>query len=445
MSASVAVSRPAQRRQILDQLFHTAALRGLSMGARAATFALVVRILSPADYGWYALINTTLAISVLAGALNFGSYLVRELPGREETTQYGVFRGLIVPLLVGNAFVGVLAATVGRGLLPTRHAHAAELVALIYLFEIVTEQIESFLLGSKQIQKANWVVGARTLGLALFMGGVMLTGWRSLESVFGALLAAEVLAFSVAASWLRWNVLWQAPISPGLWRKAPVYSLPLLAAGLAFMAMKFGDKYLIAHYLDLVSVARYAFAYSMVNMAYGLTVLVSSTVLVPHIMGAENEDDPGSRNRQIVRANKLAVYGLAGAAFAFAVIPSRFWVLFSGHRDYLGVKSLALALTGASLLSVLGNSAHYILLVKKKTTVLALIDIGGVGSIVVLNVLLLPSMGLYGAALSAAISFGASSAVKHLYVWRLKIFDPRDLLDWSDEKWALSQVVRSGL
>ena len=433
-----------RRRQIVHQLFHTAVLRVLSTGARAVTFVLVVRLLTPRDYGWYALITTTLYIATLVSSLNFPSYFIRALPGRQEATQYGIFRGLTGPVLIANGLVAILCATAGRYFLPGEHAHVAELAALIYFFEIAGGQVENFFLGCKKIQNANWIMGLRTLSMALFVGGLVFVGWQTLEAILGAMLAAEVLALLVGLSWLSWSALRVAKAPTGLWSEALLYSLPLLGSGLAFMGMKFGDKYLVAHYLGLVAVARYSFAYAMVNLAYGLTVLVSNTVLVPHIMGAENEDDVASRNRHIVRATKLAVYGLLAAAVAYAVIPSGFWALFSGHRDYLGVKGLALALTVASLMSVLGNPAHFILLAKKKTGILALIDVGGVCSIAGLNVLLLPSFGLYGATLSAAISFAATSALKHLYVWQQKIFNPRDLLNWADEKEALSRLAALG-
>jgi len=209
--------------------------------------------------------------------------------------------------------------------------------------------------------------------------------------------------------------------------------------------MKFGDKYLIARYLGVVDVARYAFAYSMVNMAYGLTVLVSNTVLLPHIMGAENEADLGGRNRHIGRATKLGVYGLLVSAMVYAILPARLWALIAGHDDYQGVKGLALALVAASLLSVLGNPASFVLLAKRKTGVLALTDVSGVVLIAAANTLLLPAIGLYGAALSATISFGVTSALKHFVVWRERLFDSRVLIDFSDEKWVLSRVVRFDL
>lgn len=435
-------STSVRRRQIASQLFHTAAIRVLSMGARAVTFALVVRLLSPGGYGWYALINTTIYISVGLATLNLNSYLIRELPNREEGTQYAILRGLLGPLLIVNAVVAGLVATLGEVFVPSGRAYLIPVVALVYLFGVANDLTENFFLGCKRIRNANWMTAGRAISMAALLTVLAMSGLRSLEATVGALLGAEVFAFLLAARWLHWSLFWRAMAPQGLWRQSLAYSLPLLAASLGFMMMKFGDKYLIARYLSVVDVARYTFAYSLVNMAYGLTVLVSNSVLVPHIMGAENDSDLRERNRQIVRATKLGVYGLLVFALVYAVFPARLWVLFTGHSEYVGVKGLTLVLAVASLLSVAGNPASFVLLAKRRTAVLGSIDVAGVVLLAALNILLLPAMGLYGAGLGAAISFGVTSASKHLVVWREKLFDSRILMDLSDEKWVLNRMVR---
>jgi O-antigen/teichoic acid export membrane protein len=219
--------------------------------------------------------------------------------------------------------------------------------------------------------------------------------------------------------------------------------LPLLVASLAAMLIKFGDRYLIAYFLGVAAVAPYDIAYKIVNMIYGLTVLVVNTVLIPRVMHAENRGDGDDRDLQIVRGTKLSIYGFGACLLIVAASSSTVWTRVTENAQYSSARGLALALGVSVLIGIAANPAQLALMAKNKTGALAFIDTCGACVIGAMDCITLPDLGVYGAAMSAIAGLASTCAAKHLYARSKHLATLRTFTDWTDERRIALRLARA--
>jgi O-antigen/teichoic acid export membrane protein len=424
------------------QLISTAGARAGGLAGRAVIFLCAVRALHPLDYGYYSLIGTTLYLSSVIGTGNAASYFIRILPGKSPAVQYGTLKRLASPILLANCAL-VFAVTAGCWALFPKTASIVFVVASIHLLEILSALLESFFLGCNRIYASNGFMFARAAGYAAIIAALMALKWANLPTIVLAWGAGDAIALIAAACMIDWRTFLTSPRPETPLGEAARYSLPLLAGSLAGMLIKFGDRYLIAYFLGVAAVAPYDVAYKIVNMIYGMTVLVVNTVLVPRVMHAENRGDGSDRDRQIARGTKLSMCGFGACLLMVAASSSTIWIRVTGNAQYAGSRGLALALGASVLIGIAANPAQWALMAKNRTGVLGLIDSCAACAIGALDCLLLPILGVYGAAMSAIAGLTGACAAKHLYARSKQLATLRSFTDWAEEKRLALRLARA--
>jgi len=256
------------------------------------------------------------------------------------------------------------------------------------------------------------------------LGVVLVLVWSAgTAAVVVAFLAASCV--TVAMSAVRWRRLWATLPDPAvhlshrsLWTKLAPFAFWLWVTNWLTNAFSMVDRFMIIHCAGLPTaealdlVGQYHTARIFPMLLVGVTEMLAA-VLTPHLSA---DWDRGRRDEVSRRLNltlKVLGLGLAAASLAVLVIaPVLFGVVWQ-HRFGEGLAVLPWALVCAAWWGMAAVSYNYLWYAEKSRWIAAALTIGLVLN-VALNVPLLPSLGLLGAALATA---GARLAVLGLVWW----------------------------
>lgn len=384
------------------------ACTGLVTVLGVANQSLLARGLGPEGRGKLGMLTTL----VMLGALVFGEWLSRGntyVVGREEAGGKALSNTVIYGVVLG-VFLG-LAALAGSWIFPHLSELQFYLVAALTAGTILQKAGQAILLGEDRLKLYSLLPA---LLILCYLAGnfLVLRVWRlGLEGVLGAWLLAcsLVLIVSLVALFEK---------SPGIKgfdtrvfrHTAAVGGRGATSVILIFLLFR-SDIFVVNYILGPEILGVYMIAVIIAEMMQRLPN-IAGLVLLPKVIRGQDEENRLSlhvaRNVlffSLAGAGGIIVLGrpliefFAGSAFAAAYVPL-LWMLpglvFSGFGSVLNTK-----LAGQGYPSVTIWSPALAL-----------------GVNLVLNLSLIPSMGLRGAALSTSIAYGLWSVVATIYYLR---------------------------
>jgi O-antigen/teichoic acid export membrane protein len=370
---------------------------------------ILTRLLSKEEYGVLSLVFATASILMLVGLFGFPQATVRfyaeqRQGGGGRLREFcsdmvaGVFGSSIVVALVAVLVV----AWAGGGGDYARCMRLAAIVVIIRAAGAVVLQMyraEDRVLG---YMAAQVVARYATLGLVV----LFLLVWRGtayevlLATVIGEGLVLAVCLVDLAAR----GVLGRPQLSWPRLALAARYGVPLSVGGSASFVLDYGDRFLIQRFLGFDAVASYAVPYDLAqNLAAGLFGPIRLAV-IPVIFGLWAS---GGQEATVRFASQVFTYMVALAipvAVLFALL-SHDLVLLLASAKYAGSASLIPYLLPGVVLGEMNFLVASGLTIQKSTVTLSLIVLLGGLVNVVLNALLLPLLGLAGAAVATTICY----------------------------------------
>ena len=201
-----------------------------------------------------------------------------------------------------------------------------------------------------------------------------------------------------------------------LLKRGLAYCLPLVPSGLATFILTAGDRFVLQRQLGSVSVGRYQVAYNLGGMTI-ILLGVLNIVWMPRLFAIK---DRATQATVLIEARdtvyKLLVPVLFGLSVAGPVL-LHFWVPPSYHPDRLGLVLVVVAVTAVPFA---GYQAHSrILMVSGNTLAMAWTMVVAAVLNIVLNLILVPSMGITGSALATFIAYFVLSSLVRLRADRI--------------------------
>lgn len=432
---------------ISRQIAHTLGMRLVTFACRAALIVVLARLLTPEDYGVYALIATVGVFGVVLAGLNLHAYVFRASPGLPEEEQLSIFKttflfelALSVTVVIGLLLSGVLPAILP---LLNAEAYAVEFAAglLVLVLLVAMTEVLQFLSAQTRIEEANWVDFLSQGAWVPVVAAAWLMGWRL--GVLGLLLAQAAgclaaLGYGAARIGVRrWAA---APPRWGLLRTAILFSLPMALPTLSLYSLKLADRFILSHLRSLEDVGIYSFAYMIINTVYTFTAWIIFTTFGPRIVAAHNAAD-------LDRRDWLQTYMLKAAVVCFAValagvLMAAPWLVAIVARPEFQPAIGALPLVSLGyVFIILAFPAHYLLLLANRVKLLVAIDLFGVAASLWLNWLLIPTWSFFGAAVASAVGFGLVMIGKYAASGVLGTLKSDLLFSMRVETRALQRVV----
>jgi len=377
--------------------------RGLPGLVNFAALLVYTRLLSPDEYGRYALVIAGVAMGNIFVLQWQRLVLARWLPiCKEDSRRFlGEMLHIFVTLALVSGAIGMALALVWPDPVWRR------LLALAVLLFVAQGWLEfNLTLASAQLAPGRYgrILGSKTL-LALAIGsGLAWLGLGTYAPLLG-LLAGSVLAILLFGLGM-WRGVKPSRPEKGRLREQLRYGLPLIVTfGLSWIIAS-SDRVLIGWLLDVEAAGQYAVGYDLAQHSLGLLLAIVQVAAYPLVVRALEDHGATAAAGQLCRTGELIMgIALTGGA-GIAVLAPQIAAVVVGPEfrvttvDLLPWIALAAAISGIKAYHFdmafhLGRNSHG-LVVSNATA--AIVNIG-------LNLVLIPRFGIQGAAYATVIAY----------------------------------------
>ena len=345
-----------------------------------STAMVLIQLGLPQAFGYFAargqtagIVAKTVALTVVLCSAAF-AVLLLILPFLYET----IFRGIELPLILAGLLVLPLAlnATFTTGVVTGRQA-------------------------------VRWYVAVNMAGsiatlvlLVVILGGL---GAAVLGALVVYLIASTIQTVGLAIGARRVSAANPAP-APVSYHELFTYGLPLYVGSLTSHFSYRIDAYLIAFLVADASEALgfYSMAVTMAEMVFIFPRAVQ-TVFFPHVAGSSREDS----DRQVTQVSRVTLLVSTLAAVLVIVLAALlFRFVLPAFLD--SMQPLVVLLPGVVALGVGNVTAGYVTGIGRPG-IIAAIGLVSLATNVIANLLLIPRLGIVGAAAASLVSYSLSS------------------------------------
>jgi O-antigen/teichoic acid export membrane protein len=388
------------------------------------TLPVLTRIFTPADYGVIEAIATTVGIVALLGTLSldqaaqrtYYDYSDDDVAERTEVLSSAFWTAVTWSGVL--AFAVVLLRRPVSELLFGTDAYAtivALAVAALPISIATTFVLEVMRLRHQpgRYVLTSWFGAALSVTLILtFVAGFD----GGLEGFYLAGIVSALPTLAVALALTRMPI--RGVVKPARLRSMLVFALPLVPVALTTWLTQYADRYFVLHFASLRELGHYAIGGRLANVllfALGAFAFAWSPFAL-ELMARDPERERAARARALVYVAIAAGFG----AICLSVYSREFLrtVTDPAFEDaYKVVGILCLGAVAAGLSAVLGTG----ITIARKTGYFARYAFYAAALNLTLNVLLVPPLGMVGAAIAAASTYTMLAVV---YYRRAQLLDP---------------------
>ena len=377
-----------------------------------ASLTVFTRILSPDAYGHYAL---ALGVTSLAQTLIFTwieAAMARFYPaeGREDIEAPALY-GTVYRIFVAVAVVFSLTCGAGLWLWHTTDAQgtAFKLAIGVSLGSVVSRSLVKLV---QEQRKSEGRVGtASTIDMIQTGGGFAIGVACAMSGLGGAgpILGGGIIAALTLPLFVRedWGRAARGRFDRQRARQYFAYGFPVSASLILTLGLYTIDRFLIAHYLNAGEAGAYHAGFSLASRILDVLFIWFGAAGAPamvHALESGGEAALKDVARQQIRLMSFVLFPAVGGLIMVA--PALGGLLIGDDLRQEALRVTPLIATGA-LLS--GFNTYYFLqafTLARKTRLLIVAMAVPSATNIALNIVLIPIMGLTGAALASAISFG---------------------------------------
>jgi len=387
---------------------------------------LIARSFGETAYGVWSQIALSVALLLPLLTLRMESALVRYLTECPEGPQrrqaawtancivYGI--GAVTLILALSFRTAFSVALFGS----SEWSHFILPFAILLFAQALLSMSIAFYRAVGQLKMSTVLQATTSLGAILIVSlSVLLRGASLLEAVI-AWTASTTLGAVIGQIGIARSQGISLRISAGTLRKFLRYSLPLIPAMAAVWIIEYSDRFFVVHFLGLQEAGIYTGAY---RLAQVMRMLMASMafVLLPTILQLRRDgsDQLGQLLVGAVHATYLFV-GCGAAVFLIGWGP-RLLVLLGSESFHVSQALLALLVLGEMLLA-LRLLYTQLLYLSERTLAVMFIVSGTAAMNLIANLLLVPSLGILGAAIATFASYGAQ------WLLTVRFVSNRDLL-----------------
>jgi len=386
----------------------------VALGKIAVLPALAVG-LSSSGFAVYALVTALLGFAGVTFGLNVNAYTLRAIPGlaHADARRLVATTALVEASLAATVLAILAVSGAGRWFLEalnvSEYSFAFSVAAVWLVVELVNLNLRGYLFGMHKVGRANILELLRQIGwLPLLLVYWVIVGALSVDILMLALAAGSLLAAAYGAWAVRLTLRW--PIDLALARRAVLFGAALIIPALSLPAMRLADRSVLSASRSFDEVAAYAFAVGLITGVYSFTAFAIETITLPRAARRMNGGDAAG-------AMKVLLTGMTYSAWAFGVGTLLLWlaapllarVLSGTYATGLGLIPL---LAAGYLGLVLSRAPHNALYLQDRTKTILVVDIVATATAIILDVGLIPSLGITGAALASAAGFALGATGK---------------------------------
>jgi O-antigen/teichoic acid export membrane protein len=412
------VTAPSPLKRLLVQASHYSFASLLSTLAGLISFPLLTRIFSVADYGVMNLISATLTAALALGKVGVQHAIIRHrteaLAGKGQYSAAQLYATTFLGMC-GTGLLAALVLGVGAQLIPPRWLGDRRLptlfgiASLVVFIQVAESVIFNFLRADqKTAVLMKYQVGKRYFGLALILFAVFVIS-RTLMAFYAAMLATETVAVAAltVAFFRRQSVprLARRDFSLPLYRELLAFGIPMMIGyEMSGIVLGVGDRYVIHGMIGEQPLGLYSAAYNLCQYVQVVFVASVGQAVTPLYMQIFDQKGPeetaafvGRSLRNYVLFGAPVIAGLA--AVGPALLPTLASERYASAAIIIPWVIAGMVVDGSNTMVAAGLFIH-----RKTKQIMSVVLTAAVLN-VALNIILVPRIGILGAAIATLVSY----------------------------------------
>jgi O-antigen/teichoic acid export membrane protein len=417
--------------KLLRQFGHYIGGNFLGLVLGFATFPILTRMLTQEDYGTLSLITASVAVALAIAKGGLSDAIIRfypeysSSPDRLRTFNSTlVGRGLALSAIVATIYTACCLFASRVFGIQRSFVGAFALMGAVVLLRPLNTIVLNYLRAAGRTLFYNSVilfirVATAVVGVALLYASRGSLSWYLLGTV-----VAEVFALLILWTWyLR---TYDAPltgVSPALAWQLIAFGVPLLATELGYLLLQYTDRYLLAAFRGEAELGLYSVGYSLPSYLNDLILFSVSYSVVPAYTQLYATRGREETEAFLASAARYFVIAVVPMCVGYAAVSHDLIVALASDRYGNASQFSPLILAGVVFLGF--NYLLYAgLYVNKKSKQILATMIASLGINVVVNIILIPRFGAYGAAaatLAACLSSSVLTAALSFRFLRIRL------------------------
>ncbi|QJW88503.1 oligosaccharide flippase family protein [Spirosoma taeanense] len=383
--------------------------RGMPGLINFLALSIYTRLVLPEEYGSYALIvatvnlfNAVLFQWIRLVLLRYTPTCTSEDDKRQLNTT--VLAGYLGSILLSAVLIGLFLYISGQKIPISYISLGVGLLFVQAFFEIGLDYYRSNL-QPKQYSFAHFLKATLAIGLS---SALAYFGYGATGLLLGLLIASfAAIAFYFKSFFTELTAKTGSFDSRAI-RTHLTYGVPLTASSALTFIMDSSDRYLVKHFLGTASTGTYSVGYDLAKQTLWVIMISISLASYPLVIRALEHEGPAAANKHL-KSNLILLLAISlPTAIGMAALAPQIAFVLVGEKYADTVAMLIPYIAIGAVLS--GIKSFYLdqsFQLAQKTR-LQLWSVGVAAFInVALNLLLLPRIGLMGAAYATLISYGA--------------------------------------
>lgn len=398
-------------RKFLVHYSHFFTGNALSILLGLISFPILTRLMTQEEYGILGLATSTsmLLIALAKGGLSEGIIrFYRDYDdGGSRSSEFVstlVVRGVMFSGMIALAYFFLLPQLTSHLKVPAIYFHA---FALIGAYMIV-RSLNTSIMNVMRAREKTLVFNAASVGgkvATVFLSlSLFLYVSRTLFAYLLGTVLAEIFVAGVLIYWLRSH--YTLALRNASWHLALMlarFGIPLVATEMLYLCLAYADRYMIMWYKGESAVGLYSVGYNLASYI-GTAVTFSLSYAVVPIYVRIYKDEGPQKTKEFL--HKCLHYYLAATVLicaGYASISSQLIVALASEKYRAAAEFSPVVLVGALALG-LTNILNAGLYLRKKTSALLAIMLVSVVINIWLNTIMIPSQGLWGAAMATLVA-----------------------------------------
>lgn len=377
------------------------------------------------EYGIFSQIGITTTLIIPIATLNLTSasqrFLARENDKNLVNKGFSsIFAVIFATSLIISILMFISSKSIAIYIFGGENAeYIVKLVSLLALLKGIDASLDIFFLTSLLIKKYSYFSMLGSILQILFFSYSLYSGFR----LYGVLISLMVV--SVLSSILKFILITsQIEITfpnYSLIKDYLFFSIPTIPGTLGYLANNFGNRYIIGYFLGMASVGIFSVSYTLGSIILMFYMPISLIILsITTHLYKEN-------NMQEIRT--LLNYLLKG--YLVIAIPSIFGLMVIS-KPLIKVMSSTNFISGAAMVPIIAIATtlycssliiQTVLLLFKKTKIAGFISFSTAVVNIILNIILVPSIGIIGSAIAIMVTFSLHLFLTSYFSFKLLSFN----------------------
>lgn len=377
------------------------------------SFPVFTRVFSVSDYGIMSLVLKVLLLLTVLGKFGLQNSVQRFYAEEGASSDLETSRRYYSTLFFGALSTGALMAVLfvlamffaPASLVGTRLKHLFLFVAVLIIVRSLQPTLIGFLRAEGKTKTYN-ATEIAVRALTVLVTVTLLLFWKSTLTVFfGSMIAVEVAGIVVLAGYMRRRGLVDLKaVDWHYFRKAAVFAFPLIGYELASVVLDSGDRLLVQHYMGSQSLGYYSAAYNVSTYVEEALMVPINLALFPIYMKLWVEK--GKQETQAFLSRSLNGFlALAVGVACVVLLTARDVIVVLASSKFQDASRLLPVLVIGLLIYAVHIFLNAALLIYKKTATMTKLVVYACAINILLNIILIPRIGLQGAAIATLISY----------------------------------------